>query len=538
MKDWFENHCIGDLPSRAARHWGSREALVFETERTSFAELDRSVDQVARGLIALGIQPGDKVALWYPNRPAWLHAFFAITKIGAIAVLLNTRFRVDDVAYVLRASDARALLIVDRVGPVDFSSMTREVVANPSDAGPLQLEIVIVDGDPPDSGMMSWREVLSSGDGVSSEELADRARSVSPSDPAMMLFTSGSTGSPKGVVHCHNPIENVVHEVERMRVSESDTVLMYLPLFHTLGLYEGALTQIVAGTRMVLQERFDADEALRLIERERCTLIHGFDTHFKDLLESPELTRRDTSSLRTGILAAGMPSTEPIARATQHRLMKTVSGWGMTEVGCGALLGSPSDDEEARCLGSGHPLPGYEMRIVDTDTGDIREDDGTGELQVRSHQMFMGYHGAPDATAASFTADGWFRTGDLACWRGDGSIRFLGRNKDMLKVGGENVDPIEVEAFLERHPGVVRAQIVGYPDRRLGEVAVACVIPDPELGITEQHVLQYCKGRIASFKAPRRVLFVAEFPMTSSGKIQRFLLREQASERLTSLETR
>ena len=348
----------------------------------------------------------------------------------------------------------------------------------------------------------------------------------------MLLFTSGSTGNPKGVVHCHSPIRNVADEVDRMGISESDSVLMYLPLFHTLGLYEGALTLMVAGARMVLQERFDPDESLRLIERERCTVIHGFDTHFGDLLRSPELELRDTESLRTGILAAGMASTEAVARDTQNRLMKAVSGWGMTEVGCGALLGCASDDEDARCLGSGHPLPGYELRVVDPEDCEVRKDGEIGELQVRTYQMFLEYYKDPLATASSFTPDGWFRTGDQACKRSDGSFRFLGRYKDMLKVGGENVDPSEVESFLKGHPLVSDAQIVGYPDPRLGEVVVACVIPKEGSAPTREDIMAHCRGRIASFKVPRHVVLMSEYPTTSSGKVQRFLLRERVARRV------
>lgn len=538
MSDWFQKRRIGDLPNDAASRWSEREALVFNSSTWTFAEFAKRVDEVAKGLIALGVEPTDRVAIWVSNRPEWLFAFFAATRIGAIAVPMNTRLRIDDAAHVLRASGASALIIRETVGVIDFVELAQSALHQARGSGAETARgaadafscILVVDGDQRDGGFESWDGLVSQGREVPDEVLESRAAAVDPDSPAFILFTSGSTGLPKGVVHSHCLIRNVIDEANRLGIGPEDTVLMYLPLFHTLGLYEGPMTMVLAGARMVLQERFLADTALGLIERHRCTLIHGFDTHFGDILSSPELARRDTSSLRTGILAAGMASTEPVAREAQDRLMSAVSGWGMTEVGCGALLGKLSDSIDARCLSSGSPLPGYEFRIVDPISGKPVAQGESGELCVRSYQMFLGYYGDREATEAAFDRDGWFRTGDQAIESSNGSIRFLGRYKDILKVGGENVDPAEIEALLRRDPRVLDAQVVGRVDARMGEVPVACIIMNAgEVPLALDDVQAMCGGRVASFKVPRDVVLMDEFPTTSSGKVQKFVLRDRVA---------
>ena len=543
MAEWFERVALGTLPSRAARRFGTREALVFEGRRWTFEDLDRDVDRAARGLLAAGVVPGEKLALWLPNRPAWLHVFFGALKIGAVVLPLNIRLRTLDLEYALAASDASTLLLAERAGPVDFLAMALEIApelregvldSNPSRRCPL-LRRVIVDGSVDSAeapGIITWGEALERGDDVPAARLESLAATVDPDAPALIMFTSGSTGDPKGVVHGHRLVRNVTDQANRLGIGPRDRTLMYLPLFHVFGMYDGALMMPVAGSRMVLMERFDADEALRLVEAEGCTLIHGFDTHFTDLLDSSEREPRDTSSLRGGILLTGMESSVPVARAVQRRLCPTVSAWGMTEVGGCAALGSPIDDEERRCTDSGAPLPGYDFRIVDPGTGAVLGVGEIGELQCRSYMLLLEYYRDPESTAAARSEDGWFRTGDRVLLHEDGSIRFLGRYKDVLKVGGENVDPFEVEAFLKGHPAVAQVQVVAVPDARLSEVPVAFVIPRPGRPPEPEELLDYCRGRIAGFKVPRRFFLTSEFPMTASGKVQRFRLRAEAAERM------
>ena len=544
MAEWFERVALGALPSGAARRFGSREALVFEGRRWTFEDFDRDVDRAARGFLAAGVTPGEKLSLWLPNRPAWLHAFFGALKIGAVVLPLNVRLRTCDLEYALAASGSSTLVLADRSGPVDFLEMALELEpglregpldVHPGRRCPLLRRVIVDDGAARASevpGVLSWDELLERGEEVPSSRLEALASAVDPEAPALIVFTSGSTGNPKGVVHCHRLVRNVTDQANRLGIGPRDCTLMYLPLFHVFGMYDGALMMPLAGTRMVLMERFDADEALRLVEAERCTLIHGFDTHFTDLLNSSELERRDTGTLRGGVLLTGMQSSVPVARAVQRRLCPTVSAWGMTEVGGCAALGTPADDEEQRCTDSGTPLPGYEFRIVDPDTGAVLGSDETGELQCRSYMLLLEYYRDPEATAAAYSEDGWFRTGDRVLLHEDGSIRFLGRYKDVLKVGGENVDPFEVEAFLKGHPAVAGVQVVSAPDARLSEVPVAFVLPRPGQAPEPEDLRDFCRGRIAGFKIPRRIFLVREFPMTSSGKVQRFRLRAEAAERM------
>ena len=292
------------------------------------------------------------------------------------------------------------------------------------------------------------------------------------------------------------------------------------------------MTATMTGARIVLTTLFDPEESLGLIEQERATVLHGFDTHFRELAGHPKCEEFDRSSLRTGILAAGMASSEPTARLAQKMLCSTVSGWGMTEVGVGASLSFLDSSEDDRCTGSGFPLPGYEFKVVDPETGADLPADSPGEMCVRTYALMMGYYKKPEETSRAVDAEGWFHTGDLATIRDDGQVRFIGRIKELLKVGGENVDPVEVEALMLGHPAVSAVQIVGVPDERLSEVACACVILEERQQATAEELIEYCRGKVASFKTPRHVLFMREYPMTPSGKVQKFKLSELAEEAL------
>jgi fatty-acyl-CoA synthase len=301
-----------------------------------------------------------------------------------------------------------------------------------------------------------------------------------------------------------------------------------LPLFHLFAFSEGMLTSMISGARQVLTESFDAAESLELIARERATVLHGFDTHYQQLIEALERRPYDVSSVRTGILAAGMSSSTAIARRARQLLGPLVSGFGMSEIGVGVAIGALDSTEEQSCEASGHPAPGYEVRIVDPATGCDQPVGEPGEIVVHGYSLTCGYHNEPEATAAAIDAEGWLHTGDMGLLRADGHLRFMGRYKDMLKIGSENVDPMKVEAFLMSHPGISVAAVVSYPDARLSEVGVAFVRREPGHAMSEDDVLAHCRGRIASFKIPRHVFFVDDFPMTSSGKIQKARLRDEA----------
>ncbi|HEY7709313.1 MAG TPA: AMP-binding protein [Candidatus Entotheonella sp.] len=541
MPEWFEKLTIGEQLDRTAARYGEREALAFAGQRWTFQQVQAATDQAARGLMQGGVKPGDKVALWLTNRPEWLHIQYAVAKIGAVLVPVNTRFRTADLEYVLRQSDSTTLVTTDHSGPVGYLDMVRELLPDLDDCdAPNALHVkkfpelrrVVIVSEQAYPGTLRWTEVIASGDAVPVADLRARQQAVHPDDTALIMYTSGTTGFPKGVMHTHNILRNVVDEANRMAVRPTDVTLMYLPLFHAFGLYEGALMTIVTGSRQILMETFDPGDALRLIESEKVTMMHGFDTHFQDMLNHPDCGHTDRSSLRTGILAAGLPSSEPVARRTQTRLCRTVSGWGMTEVGVGAALGYPTDTEDDRCAASGAALPGYDFKIIDPDTGERVPYGTPGELCCRGYGVMQGYYKKPEETAQTVDADGWLHSGDMATMRADGTIRFLGRYKEMLKVGGENVDPVEIEALLLQHPAVSQVKVVGVPDARLQEVACACVVLEPGAQVEPEEILAQCRGKIASFKIPRHVLFRKDYPMTSSGKVQKFRLSELCIEEL------
>ncbi len=542
MGDWYQKKTFGSLAQTMADRFGSREALVFQEERYTFAEVLRKVDEVAKGLIQLGVQPGEHVALWMMNRAEWIFTMFAIAKIGAVIVPINTRFRTRDLEYLLRQSDTRYLISHDVSGPINYLDMIREVVDLPS-AGDVitdpnfpELHKVVIFGEPGHRGCIGWDEMIAGATAVDDSELATRAAAVDPDDAVFIMYTSGTTGFPKGVVQSHIMLRLVEERAFRLGITESDTILNYLPMFHLFAYSEAALTSMLTGARQIVTETFDADECMVMTELERVSIMHGFDTHLKDLTEAHERHGGDISSLRMGIFVSGMKNSVPIVRRAAEVLapMVTITGYGMSEIGPATMVGSLGDSIEQRAETSGYIAPGYECKIIDPATGEETAIGEPGEILVRGYCLMMGYYKKPQETAACYDEHGWFHTGDTGFLREDGYLRFLGRYKDMLKVGGENVDPMEVEALLLQFDGVQQVAVVGYPDQRLSEVAVAFVQRKPDKSLSEDDVIEYCRGKVATFKIPRHVIFIDEFPMTASGKIRKVALREDAVDKLTA----
>ena len=538
MAEWFEKRTLGNLLDLAVTLFGSKEALSFEGQRWSFVELRAKVDIVARGLIGMGIKPGDKICLWMTNCPEWVFVFFAAARIGAVLVPINTRFRVADMEYVLRQSDSSTLIMMDGSGPVDYLGMLREVCPEIDSRCESELvthkfpelKRVVVLGNNHPEGVVNWEDMLT---GLSDpQEYAIAQTYVQPDDTVLLMYTSGTTGFPKGVMHSHNIQRTLVDAASRMGVTSRDVILMYLPLFHCFGLYEGPIMSVVSGARMVLMSSFDPATVLDLIETENATVLNGFDTHFFDITSHPNINTTDKSSLRVALLAAGMASSESVAIRTQKDLCPTITAWGMTEVGVGATRSYLDSSVDDRCLASGHPLPGYEFKIIEPNTGEVQSFGALGELCVRGYSLMQGYYKKEQETNEVIDQDGWLHTGDVAVMREDLRMRFLGRYKDMLKVGGENVDPMEVEAYILSHPSVNKAQIIGVPDNRLSEVPCACIVLEKGHSLELDELDQFCRGQMASFKIPRQLILMDDFPMTSSGKVQKYRLRELADEYL------
>ncbi|MBE0594494.1 MAG: AMP-binding protein [Gemmatimonadales bacterium] len=526
---------FGELPAAAARRWPSATALSFEGANLSFREVSEAVDRAARALLARGIRKGDCVGLWITNCPEFVVAFYAVEKIGAIAVPFNTRYRQDDIVFVLRHAECRMLITVDRSGPVECLEMLQAVIPGfdgkrfeRSEEFPHLEHIVVISGSD-DGGALSWSRFLLDGDDASEAQLREAVANVRPDDIALIVFTSGTTGNPKGVMHDHSCLRNVRERSALWPLSADDTVLNFLPMFHLYGLSEMVMACMLTGMRQVITATFDPDEALRLIAQERVTILHGFETHYADLMRSHDRLGLDVGSVRFGTLPAGMPNSNAIAHEVQDRLCPTVSGIGMSETWAWVSMCTLDDSREQRCETSGRPMPGVEIRVVDPVTGKEVPRGMVGEILYRGYTVMRGYFRDPEATARTIDSEGWLHSGDQGLMREDGFVRFLGRYKEMLKVGGENVSPAAVEQEVAKLvPSIEMIAVVGFPDARLGEVAVAYVVPKPGMTCTTEEVAGKCKGRIASFKIPRHVIEVPSLPMTASGKVQRVLLKEQA----------
>ena len=536
--DWYRKRTLGQLLDAAAARFGTREALVFEDRRWTWQAFKQETDAVAKGLMGIGVEPGERVALWMTNRPQWLWVMFALGKIGACIVPLNTRYRTDDVAYTVTQSRSATLITLDRSGPVDYQGMLMDsmpsVHQNPDHTLRIEhypdLKRLVVLGERRLDHAHTWETLLEAGHAISDAALAARTAAVDPDDLMMIAYTSGTTGHPKGVMHSHAPIRSVQERAQLLGQTMAEIHMNYLPLFHIYAYSEIAMICALTGAKQILLDVFDADKVLDLAEREKATFLHGFETHWADLLAAQARKPRSLS-VRMGTLPAGQESTIPIALKVQEVFCPTISGFGMSEVWAYVACNNPSHTREQRVYASGYPMNDYEFKVIDPATGREQPPGMQGELLIKGYAIMKGYWDQPEATAQTLV-DGWVHSGDTAYLREDGHLVFMGRAKDMLKVGGENVSPAEIEGYLRGMAEVQDAAVVAYPDPRLTEVPVAFVILKAGQQISGETLIERMKGRIASFKIPRHVVFVDGFPMTSSGKIRKIELRAQARERL------
>ncbi|MBT6274033.1 MAG: AMP-binding protein [Chromatiales bacterium] len=538
MMDWYRKRTLGSLLDEASGRFADREALVYEDRTWTYKAWGEETNRLAKGLMALGIGPGDRVALWMTNRPEWLFTVFAIAKTGACVVPLNTRYRTQDIGYTLSQSRSTALICMDKSGPVDYQEIVASAIPELNQSGEKQalsdfpaLKHVIMLGDGQLAQSMSFAALSDAGQDISDEQLANRANAVDPDSLMMICYTSGTTASPKGVMHSHIPIRNSHERGQLLGMTFDDVHLNYLPLFHIYALSEITMIATLYGSKQILMDAFDAEAALDLAQAERVTVLHGFEAHWLDLLAAQKRAPRKLN-MRIGTLPSGVESTIPIAAEVQNVFGPTISGFGMTECWAFVTVSNPSHSTEQRVYASGYPMNDYEYRIVDPETGTDLPDNTKGEIWIRGYAVMKGYWDKPEESAVALGADGWLRSGDLGERRADGHLVFLGRYKDMLKVGGENVSPAEVEAYVRNMPEVLDVAIVAYPDARLTEVPVAFAVLNDGHSLDAETVTERCKGRIASFKIPRHLLILEEFPMTPSGKIRKVELREMALMRL------
>lgn len=537
----FRDATAGQMLSRVAARFPDREAVVAADRRLTYREFLRESERAARGLLALGIGKDDKVALWLPNRPAWLFVQQACGMIGAVAVALNTRYKAHELAYILGQSDSTTLILADHLGPIDFFETLTEMVPGLRDGEPGELALpqfpmlrrVIVDAEDPYPGCLRLSDVLEAGDEPEWRTALERARaSVTPDDPWTILYTSGTTAFPKGALISHrNVVPHGWYAGEVLRVTEADRVLHALPMTGTWGGLCIPLSTFSHGACLVVMETFDSAVALHLIEREGITIWNAVDAMTIAVLDHPDLARRRRSTLRTG----GFGMTGGGRDGLFEDILRTLGvpqayqPYGMTELNALSMLHDLDESDESRALPGVWPADGLDVRVVDPETGEDMPVGREGELWFRGPLVTRGYYKKPEETARAFTADGWFKSGDLAVRDAEGRTIFKGRLREVLRISHFMVAPAEIEAFIMTHPQVLQAFVIGVPDPKLNEAAVAYVIPKPGGRLTETDVIAHCKGKIASYKIPRHVRIVADVPRTPGphgDKVQKSKLRE------------
>jgi fatty-acyl-CoA synthase len=506
------------LERTAARH-GDRDALVFGDERRTWTQARDDARAFAKALLAAGIGRGDHVAVWVPNRIEWVELWFAAAYAGAVIVPINTRYKTEEVGYILRQSDARLLFMVEEFVGIDYIAMLRRLQEQELP----ELRRVVTLGEP-------FAEFVTGGEGISDEQLDTAAAQVDFDDPTIIVYTSGTTGHPKGAVHSHRILRNEHSISEAMDVGPDSRVLNHLPWFHAGGGFTGILPPLITGGAMVIMETWDPERAFELIEREGVTVLSGIPTHFIDLLNHPRLETTDVSTLRTGWIGGANNPPEVIDRVIGRLGMKGVLPvYGMTETTSITTIPRLDDPREVIVSGRGTPVSDFEVKVVDVESGDELDAGQEGEVCVRGHLVMQGYYRNPEATASVIDADGWFHTGDLGDFDDKGYLAITGRKSDMFIVGGANAYPAEIEIALSELGGVKQAYVVGVPDERLGEVGFAFVERAAD-ELSADDVVSFCRGRLADYKVPRFVHFVDEWPLTATGKIERFRLSEMARE--------
>jgi fatty-acyl-CoA synthase len=511
---------IGDNLRRIAAAHPASEALVDvpSGRRWTYAELDAETDNVARGLIAAGVAKGDRVGIWAPNCAEWVLLQYGSAKMGAILVNINPAYRSHELGYVLRQAGISVLVSAESFKTSDYRGMIEEVRG-----GLTELRQVIY------IGTSEWDALVESGHGPDAGALAEHGATLAFDDPINIQYTSGTTGFPKGAtLSHHNILNNGYFVAEGCRYTEHDRVCVPVPFYHCFGMVMGNLGCTTHGACIVIPAPgFDPAATLAAVQQERCTSLYGVPTMFIAELALPDFADYDLSSLRTGIMAGSPCPVEVMKRVLSEMHMTEVTiCYGMTETSPVSTQTSADDDMERRVSTVGRVHPHIEVKVVDPDTGQVLARGLNGELCTRGYSVMLGYWDEPEKTAEAIDAARWMHTGDLAVMDGAGYLNIVGRIKDLVIRGGENVYPREVEEFLYTHPDIEDVQVIGVPDAKYGEELCAWVRPRAGSTLTEQQVKEYCTGKIAHYKVPRYVRFTADFPMTVTGKVQKFKMRE------------
>jgi fatty-acyl-CoA synthase len=517
---------IGENLDRTVARVPDHDAVVSVHQgiRQTYAEFHAAVEEVARGLLALGIEPGERVGIWSPNNLEWVTLQYATAKVGAILVNINPAYRTSELAYALGQSGVSTLVLAPRFRTADYVDMLGQV----ADQLPALGRRVVLGGETP-AGAMGWDELRQAGERVPVDRLGAREAQLQFDDPINLQYTSGTTGFPKGAtLSHHNLLNNGFFIGEGCRYTEADRVAIPVPLYHCFGMVLGNLACTTHGAAMVYpSEAFEPAATLAAVQAERCTAVYGVPTMFIAELEHPRFHEFDYSSLRTGIMA-GSPCPVEVMKKVQsdlHMAEVTIC-YGMTETSPVSFQTAPDDPVDKRVATVGRIHPHVEAKVIDPDNGRIVPRGTPGELCTRGYLVMLGYWNNDDATGEAIDRAGWMHTGDLATVDADGYANIVGRIKDMVIRGGENVYPREVEEFLYQHPAVSDVQVVGVPDPRYGEELCAWVRLKEGQTVGGEELREWCRGKIATFKIPRYWKFVDGFPMTVTGKVQKFKMRE------------
>jgi fatty-acyl-CoA synthase len=541
---WVFDQTIGSVLALTAQRHSNRDALIFPAlgVRWTWGELEAVVSRVAAGLIGQGIPRGAHLGIWSMNVPEWVVLQFAAARAGVVLVNINPAYRLHELEDALVMADVDTLVVGCPFKGSDFVAMVRGLCPE-SESAPAgawtsprlpRLRRLVALGDKPGPSWISWSE-LEPGNPAAAAELASRQAETKPGDVFNIQFTSGTTGLPKGAMLTHrNLLMNAYYVAQRLRYSPDDRVCVPVPFYHCFGCVLGTLVCAVVGSAIVVPApAFDPAATLAAIEQECCTSIYGVPTMFVAQLEHPDFASRRLTSLRTGIMA-GAPCPLPLMQRVIEVMgvREICIGYGQTEASPIITLTEADDPIEVRVGTVGRPIPGVDVKLIDVASGNPVPPGQAGELCARGHCVMAGYYNQPEATAKAIDPEGWLHTGDLGLLRDDGNYRIVGRRKELIIRGGENIYPPEVEEFLLRHPDIVEAAVVGLPDAKYGEIVAAWVVPRQDAGLTAEEVRTFCQGQIAHYKIPSRVFLVDSLPRTVTGKVRKHLLRDQAIHQL------
>lgn len=523
---------LPDLFDATAAAHGDRLALVHGDVRLTWREVADRSRELSKAMLASGIGRGDHIALWLPNHPEWLLLWLAAVRIGAAVVPINTRYKPSEAGYILSKSESTALVIEQQFIDTDYTQSFQAICpdwdGSKSAEMPKLRKVILIGGE--SAGMQPFEDFAAQAAQVSDADLEAATAKTRPDDTIIIVFTSGTTGHPKGVMHNHSAVRMMKAVTEWMGLGSHDRILGHLPLFHVAGVFSSFLPAMICGGALVQLDKWNPTNALQLISDEQISVVSGIPTHFIDLLRHPELEKFDVSALRTGWIGGSTIPAEVVSGSSNKLGMEALLPvYGMTELTSTTTLGRPEDSRETRAAGKGVPLGGYEVVVVDPETRQQLAPGTEGEIAVRGYTVMKGYYRDEEATAAVLDEDGWFYTGDLGVFDDKGYLSITGRLSDKFIVGGNNVHPADIEQELISHPKVKQTHVVARSDARLGEVAVAFVELVTGADLTAEDIIEHCQSRLASFKIPRDVIFVDAWPMTPTGKVQRFKLREMAT---------